>query len=158
MISYFPFELIYDVTNLSVVRIDNNFPKSTRVEWPLTWWGIVKPIDELLDLHDEKVAELGYEVPLKTRRANSLATNSSNAQAGDSTANLDQKYAGKQRCDVGSGRNVRPRHEFREGRERTNNYLRPADRFNHPGDVSRPPNSFIDNNWRHGPDRGRRSK
>jgi len=51
------------------------------------------------------------------------------------------------------------RHDFRGGRERINNYRHSDDlHFNHPGDVRRPPDNGMDNNWRHGPDRGRRAK
>mmetsp|Transcript_30411 Transcript_30411/g.60840 ORF Transcript_30411/g.60840 Transcript_30411/m.60840 type:complete len:391 (+) Transcript_30411:177-1349(+) len=152
--------------NTRIPVFPEDFPPNGQKEWPLKWWGIVKPTDELLDLHDEKVTELGYEVPSKRRRTNSPINNSSNAQASDNIVIPEQKIGGQQRRDVGieidqiygRGEGNR-RHDFRGGRERINNYRHSDDlHFNHPGDVRRPPDNGMDNNWRHGPDRGRRAK
>lgn len=53
-----------NVTPLPNSRIPifpEDFPPNTS-EWPLRWWGIHQPSEELLQLHEEKALSLGYPV------------------------------------------------------------------------------------------------
>jgi hypothetical protein len=53
-----------NVTPLPNSRIPifpEDFPPN-KSEWPLKWWGIHQPSDDLLRLHDEKALSLGYSV------------------------------------------------------------------------------------------------
>lgn len=63
-----------NVTPLPNSRIPifpEDFPPN-KSEWPLKWWGIHQPSDELLQLHDEKALSLGY--PVSNRKGGSPST------------------------------------------------------------------------------------
>eukprot|EP00984_Skeletonema_dohrnii_P026866 scaffold16271_cov118-Skeletonema_dohrnii-CCMP3373.AAC.2 len=60
-----------NVTPLPNSRIPifpEDFPPN-KSEWPLRWWGIHQPSEELLQLHDEKALSLGY--PVSNRKGSS---------------------------------------------------------------------------------------
>mmetsp|Transcript_8520 Transcript_8520/g.12793 ORF Transcript_8520/g.12793 Transcript_8520/m.12793 type:complete len:279 (-) Transcript_8520:39-875(-) len=60
-----------NVTPLPNSRIPifpEDFPPN-KSEWPLRWWGIHQPSEELLQLHDEKALSLGY--PVSNRKGTS---------------------------------------------------------------------------------------
>ena len=60
-----------NVTPLPNSRIPifpEDFPPNST-EWPLRWWGIHQPSDDLLQLHDEKALSLGY--PVRNRKVGS---------------------------------------------------------------------------------------
>ena len=47
--------------NSRIPIFPEDFPPNTS-EWPLRWWGIHQPSEELLQLHEEKALSLGYPV------------------------------------------------------------------------------------------------
>ncbi len=113
-----------NVTPLPNSRIPifpEDFPPSTT-EWPLRWWGIHQPSEELLQLHDEKARSLGY--PVSKRKGTSSpaskvqSTAEKSSRGNESRDSKSSSRRGSDR-DRGSDSRRRKRSGDSSGKERS---------------------------------------
>ena len=101
-----------NVTPLPNSRIPifpEDFPPNTS-EWPLRWWGIHQPSEELLQLHDEKAMSLGY--PVSKRKGTSSPGSKIQPKAEKSSRgneSKDSKSSSRKGSDRGSDSRRRKR-------------------------------------------------
>lgn len=54
--------IVPPLPNTRIPIFPEDFPPNGKKEWPLKWWGIVEPSEELTALHERAAEELGYPV------------------------------------------------------------------------------------------------
>eukprot|EP00804_Cyclotella_cryptica_P026561 CCRYP_020444-RB/>CCRYP_020444-RB protein AED:0.16 eAED:0.16 QI:183/1/1/1/0.15/0.07/14/4653/338 len=62
-----------------------DFPPNGPKEWPLSWWGIVQPSNELLAMHERVAEEVGYPIGKRMRVGAVDTMRASSLGGGDAT-------------------------------------------------------------------------
>ncbi len=111
-----------NVTPLPNSRIPifpEDFPPNTS-EWPLRWWGIHRPSEELLQLHDEKARSLGFPVR-KRKGTSSPASKVQNTveKSSRGSESKDSKSSSRRGSERGSDSRRRKRSGDSSGKERS---------------------------------------
>jgi len=101
--------------NSKIPIFPEDFPPNTS-EWPLRWWGIHQPSDELLQLHDEKALSLGY--PVSKRKGTSSPGSKIQPPAEKSSRGNESKDS-KSSSRKGSDSRRRKRSGDSSGKERS---------------------------------------
>ena len=54
--------MVSPLPNKYVPMFPEDFPPNGKKEWPLSWWGIVEPSQELVAFHERKAREYGFPI------------------------------------------------------------------------------------------------
>jgi len=106
--------------NSKIPIFPEDFPPNTS-EWPLRWWGIHQPSDELLQLHDEKALSLGY--PVSKRKGTSSPGSKIQPPTAEKSSrgneSKDSKSSSRKGSERGSDSRRRKRSGDSSGKERS---------------------------------------
>lgn len=108
-----------NVTPLPNSRIPifpEDFPPNTS-EWPLRWWGIHQPSEELLQLHEEKALSLGY--PVSHRKGGSPSKIQPTADSKSSRSNEKDSKSSSRKGSESSRRRKRSGDSSGKDKERS---------------------------------------
>ena len=124
--------IIPPLPNTRIPIFPEDFPANGPKEWPLSWWGIQQPSQELLMMHERIAEEVGY--PIRKRKKNEASTSDKRKKdetKTDETANKEpqserDRDSRSDRDRLKSSRHTQPRE--RDERRRSDGSRRSSDR------------------------------